>query len=179
MNDQPDDYELDFDEDEVLTRWGKMKQWWDIGSAGVTAVKYAMIGFKLLFVGSTAAVVVGQATNSNPLNEAAVEVGLVDPSKKDIVGNDAMYDELSNLIEDVERLEDEVASLDHIHAPPLEGERGKDGPPGVEGPQGMIGDKGRPGQDGKDGRDGRDGVDGLAATAIVQEKFDSHVDLLH
>lgn len=114
MNDEVrEDLDLDLQEEVVLKRWDRMKQWWQIGSAGVTAIKYAIMGFKLLFVGSTAAVIVGQATDSEMIRDTAVEIGILDERNRDIVGNDAIYDELSNLIEDVEALEEQMALHEH------------------------------------------------------------------
>ena len=173
MNDetQPDNEEV------ILNRWGRLKQWWDIGSTAVKGIKLAMLGFKLLFVGSTAAVVVGQATNTNPLNTAAVEVGLVKPSTQDIIGNNPIYEELSYLIEDVERLEEDISIISMM------GAVGPPGSPGVAGPQGPpgVGVAGRDGKDGKDGVGipGKDGKDGLSGSTMIDQLFDNHVEKLH
>jgi hypothetical protein len=163
----------DYDEDTeevVLSRWGKIKQWIEII---VATKKVAMVVWSLIFA-TGGAVVVGQATDTQPIRDAAVSMGLLDERPTDIIGNDAIYDELSNLIEDVERLEEEVASLSHVHAPPIrgvdgrDGEDGKEGARGPEGPQGIQGDKGRPGQDGN-----------LIVDYQIDQLFDDHVDLLH
>lgn len=135
-------------EEIVLTRWGKLKAWWEMGSAVVTIIKSAVIGLKLLFLGSTAAVVVGQAVDTNLLNDAAVEVGLVKDTSP-IIGSDAIYEELSNLIEDVERLESLIDTHQHNYPEPeiiqgLQGLPGKDGQDGksIQGPQGIPGPQG-------------------------------------
>jgi hypothetical protein len=105
------DYAETDDTEEILTGLEKVKRWWD----AALWVKRIFMTLKILFFGTVGAGMVGQAVNENFLNDAAIEIGLVDPVSTDIVGNDAMYDELSNLIEDVERLEALVAE-EHAHA---------------------------------------------------------------
>lgn len=103
-------------EAEVLNWWDRKKQWLEMGSAAAKAIKYGIWLFKFLFVTGTTAVVVGEVTDTTPLRNTAVEVGILDERKTDIIGNDAMYEELSNLIDDVERLEAKLADgLEHTH----------------------------------------------------------------
>lgn len=73
-------------EDVVLTRWDKIKQWVEIAMA---TKKLYMFGMTLLF-GTGGAVVVGGVTDTNLLHDAAVSIGLVDPSftPKDFVDHD-------------------------------------------------------------------------------------------
>ena len=66
-------------EDVILTRWERLKNWWEIGSTAVKAVKLAILGIKLLFVGSATAVVVGKVTDTQPIRTAAVEAGFLQP----------------------------------------------------------------------------------------------------
>ena len=61
-------------EEVVLTRWGKIKQWVEIV---VATKKAAMLLWGVIFsVGGTATV--GLITDTNPLRDAAIEVGLVE-----------------------------------------------------------------------------------------------------
>lgn len=102
-------------EEEVLSRWDKIKQWIEIV---VATKKVAMLIWSLVFATGTA-VVVGEATDTKPIRDLAVEMGILDPLDRDIVGNNAMYDELMNLIDDMENLEEQVAAdRDHSHKAP-------------------------------------------------------------
>lgn len=98
-------------EEVILSRAGKIKQWFEIAMA---TRKVAMLVWGLI-VATGGSLVVGQVTDTTPIRDAAVAIGLVDEAATDIVGNDAIYDELSNLIEDVERL-DALVAADHTHA---------------------------------------------------------------
>lgn len=169
MSKQDTEYDYEEVEDQVLTRWEKIMQWCGIVKTFFTVGKLI---WGLVFITGTA-VVVGEATDTKPVRDAAVAVGILDERPKDIVGNNAMYEELMNLIEDVEALEWQLANLPPPIPGPqgLDGKNGKDGKDGkdginglvgIQGPQGIQGDKGEPGMDGD--------------VAIM---FDDHVDKLH
>jgi hypothetical protein len=149
------DYVEDDEAEEVLTGLEKLKRWWD----AALWVKRVFMTLKILFFGTVGAGMVGQAVNENFLNDAAVEIGLVQPAPTDIVGNDAMYDELSNLIEDVERLEALITELETLAGPA--------GPPGKDG-KSIAGPMGPPGKSitGPPGPPGKDGVNAVATTSI-------------
>jgi hypothetical protein len=105
------DYLEDDAEEVVLSRWGKIKQWIEIVMA---TKKVAMLIWGLVFAAG-GSVVVGQATDTRPIRDAAVAMGILEEAPREILGNDEIYGELSNLIEDVERLEALVAA-EHTHA---------------------------------------------------------------
>jgi hypothetical protein len=154
MIDETKDYPEQDAEEVVLSRWGKIKQWIEIAMA---TRKVAMLIWSLV-IATGGSVVVGQVTDTKPLRDAAVAVGLLEEVPRDIVGNDAIYDELSNLIEDVERLDALVAQLQEEmtqHSHPFEagvaGIAGIAGPPGPRGPPGVAGVAGVAGPPGKDG----------------------------
>lgn len=165
------EYDYEEVEDQVLTRWEKIMKWFGIFKTFFTLGKLV---WGLVFITGTA-VVVGEATDTNPVRDAAVAVGILDERPHDIVGNNAMYDELMNLIEDVEALEAKVAELEML--PPMivagkAGPRGEVGPPG---PAGKVGAKGDPGNPGKDGRDGRDAINEPVGQAVIDDAFERHV----
>jgi hypothetical protein len=154
MIDETKDYPEEDAEEVVLSRWGKIKQWIEIAMA---TKKVAMLIWSLV-IATGGSVVVGQVTDTRPLRDAAVAVGFLEEIPKDILGNNAMYGELSNLIEDVERLDAEVAQLQeemtqhgHPLAAGVAGVAGVAGPPGPRGPQGIAGVAGIAGLPGKDG----------------------------
>lgn len=66
-------------EEVVLKRWDKMKQWWSMGSAAVQVIKWSIVGFKMLFVGSAVAVVAGEVTDNTFVKDTAIEIGLIEP----------------------------------------------------------------------------------------------------
>jgi hypothetical protein len=163
--------ETDYEEveEQVLTRWEKLMQWFGIAKTLFTVGK---IAWALIFATATA-VVVGEVTDTSPIRDAAVAVGLTQERSKDIVGNNAMYDELMNLIEDVEQLEHQLANLPPPIPGPqgLDGAKGKDGTDGLDGKNGLIGPEGPQGVRGDRGEPGMDGD--------IEIMFDDHVDLLH
>jgi hypothetical protein len=157
MNEEAKDYPEEDTEEVILSRAGKIKQWFEIAMA---TKKVAMLIWGLV-VATGGSLVVGQVTDTTPIRDAAVAVGLVDEAPRDIVGNDAMYDELSNLIEDVERLEAIVSELEAQAGPPgIAGIAGIAGPPGSAGPRGVAGVAGIAGPAGPPGPAG-------ASTAAV------------
>jgi hypothetical protein len=151
MNEDTKDYPEQDTEEVILSRAGKIKQWFEIAMA---TRKVAMLIWGLV-VATGGSLVVGQVTDTTPIRDAAVAIGLVDEASRDIVGNDAIYDELSNLIEDVERLDALTAQLQeemtkHGHPLPegiagIAGIAGPAGPPGPQGPRGVAGAAGPPG----------------------------------
>lgn len=166
MNEPAADY-VEEDTEEVLTFIEKLKRWWD----AALWFKRVFMTLKILFFGTVGAGMVGQAVNENFLNDAAVEIGLAEPASRDIVGNDAMYDELSNLIEDVERLEALVADFEAQAGPPgIAGIAGIAGPPGPTGPRGVAGVAGVAGKDGKDSLGlSKTHIDGALKAHILDE----------
>jgi len=62
-------------EEVVLTRWQKLKHWWEIAS---TIRKFYRL-ILALFIGTSGTMAIGEITNTTPLRDAAVEVGIVDP----------------------------------------------------------------------------------------------------
>ena len=142
MIDETKDYPEQDAEEIVLSRWGKIKQWIEIAMA---TRKVAMLIWSLV-IATGGSVVVGQVTDTKPLRDAAVAVGFLEEIPRDILGNTAIFDELSNLIEDVEQLESKVAQLQEEmtkHGHPFEagvaGIAGIAGPPGPQGPRGVAG----------------------------------------
>lgn len=113
------DLELVETEEVILNRWGRLKQWWDMGSTVVKVIQIGITGFKLLFIGSTAAVIVGEATDTSLIRDSAVTVGIVqERGTQEVSGGDAMMDELLNLQEDMSTLEEELQGfLNHTHKP--------------------------------------------------------------
>jgi len=161
---EPTDYAEEDEVEEVLTFVEKLKRWWD----AALWIKRIFMTLKILFFGTVGAGMVGQAVNENFLNDAAVEIGLVQPAPTDIVGNDAMYDELSNLIEDVERLETLVTELEAQAGPP-----GPPGPPGKDG-KSIAGPMGPPGES-ITGPPGKDGVNALAQSSDINDALKAHI----
>jgi hypothetical protein len=98
-----------YTEEAVLNRWGKLKEWWSIGSTLVQVIKYAILGFKLLFLGGTAAVVVGQTMGEKPLDMVQEEVSRETP----------LMDEILNLQEDVAALEEQLENHQHNYPEPV------------------------------------------------------------
>lgn len=162
------EYDYEEVEDQVLTRWEKIMKWFGMVKTFFTLGKLV---WGLVFVTGTA-VVVGEATDTKPVRDAAVAVGILDERPRDIVGNNAMYDELMNLIEDVEQLEAIVAEL-QIPSPTViagkPGPRGEVGPPGIPGKMGIKGDQGKPGTNGKDA------VNIPITQAVIDNAFEQHV----
>jgi len=117
MVDEVKDYPEDDAEEVVLSRWGKIKQWIEIAMA---TKKVAMLIWGLVIsTGGTA--LVGAVTNTTPLHDAAVEIGLVDPvlsTEPDgsVDNNDAILDELVQLQAEVMQLHDEMTEHSHAHA---------------------------------------------------------------
>ena len=166
------EYDYEEVEDQVLTRWEKIMKWFGMAKTFFTLGKLV---WGLVFVTGTA-VVVGEATDTKPVRDAAVAVGILDERPKDIVGNNAMYDELMNLIEDVEALEAKVAELESPPPTVIAGTPGPRGEVGPPGPAGITGAKGEPGNPGKDGRDGKNAItnDPIGQT-VIDDAFERHV----
>ena len=161
---EPADYEET--EQVVLSRWDKLKAWWEIGSTAVKVVKLAILGIKLLFVGSATAVVVGEVTDTKPIRAAAVEVGVL--GEKPPLTIDQLWVQVMQLEEDIE-----ILKLPHEHDYPatIIGERGAIGPPGR---QGLTGAQGIQGETGKDGIDGKDGINGIEGSSQIDDAFNRH-----
>lgn len=88
MNDQAKDYpEEDTDHEEVvLNRWQRIKQWFEIAMA---TKKVAMLVWSLV-VGTAGTAIYGNVTDTKPLHEAAVAVGLVE-KKEPVLAEGAEY----------------------------------------------------------------------------------------
>ena len=114
MNDKEQDAEMGFEivEDQVLSRWEKIMQWCGIVKTFFTIGKLV---WGLIFV-TGGAMVVGQATDTKPIREAAVAIGMLDerplPGTQEVSG-DALWDEVMNLQEEVTELQDR--DLTHTH----------------------------------------------------------------
>lgn len=74
---------MDDAEEQVLTRWDKIKKWFEIVMA---TKKLAMFIWSLVF-GLGGAVVVGEVTDTRPLRDAAVEIGLLRPVAAPVAGS--------------------------------------------------------------------------------------------
>ena len=154
-------------EGKVLKRFDRLKAWWEYGSTAVKAIKLAILGVKLLFVGSATAVVVGEVTDTQPIRTAAVEAGFLQPD----TARASLLVRIDSLDETVEQLSAALERLEtHNHNYP--------DPVVTRGPAGKDGRDGPAGKDGKDGRDGRDGVDAQAVVqvddALERHKLDDH-----
>lgn len=68
--DQPDT------EEQVLSRWQKLKTWFEIAKTGRAIIMFV----KVLIWGTAGTAVVDVATDGDLLNTAATEVGIVDPT---------------------------------------------------------------------------------------------------
>ncbi len=160
------DYVEEDTETVVLSRWDKIKQWIEIIMA---TKKVAMLIWGLVFsVGGTMAV--GKITNTNPLRDAAIEVGLVDEVltdeltiKEDSIDNH-LHKEIIKLISEIKDIQKEITVLE-----------ARAGRAGEAGPAGPIGKNGIDGRNGKDGRDGRDGKDGTGA-GLSMEEFNTGIE---
>ena len=131
---EPTDYPEEDTEEVILTRWEKLKNWADIFKTTFTIGK---IIWGLLFV-SAGAVVVGEVTDTTPVRDAAVAVGVL--GEKPPLTIDELWVKVMELEEEVE-----VLSLPHQHnypdaevivGPP--GKNGKDGKDGTAGPPGAA-----------------------------------------
>ena len=149
--------EDDDTEQQVLTRWDKLKQWFEIAMA---TKKIAMLLYSLLFATGTA-LVYGEATDTQPIRDVAVAAGVLDKQPQDITTFNDMYRELSNLIDDVSALENIVANHQHNYPDPVAGPRGP---------------KGAQGEPGRDGANGKDAVDSITAVddALARHILDDH-----
>ncbi len=152
MIDETKDYPEQDAEEVVLSRWGKIKQWVEIAMA---TRKVAMLVWSLV-IATGGSVVVGQVTDTKPLRDAAVAVGLVDPvlsTKPEgyIDNHDGILDEMMNLQEEVTQLQAEMTEHGHPFEAGVAGIAGIAGPPGPQGPRGVAGVAGVAGPPGKDG----------------------------
>ena len=145
-------------EEVILTRWERLKNWWDIIKTGLTLGKI-LWGF--LFV-SAGAVVVGEATDTSPVRDAAEAAGILQPdtARAELL---TRIDSLDETVEQLNAALERIQAHHHNYPDPVDGQRGPAG------------------KDGKDGRDGRDGRDGVDAQAVVQvddalerHKLDDH-----
>ena len=159
-NHVPEDFELEFTEDEVLTRWDKIMQWVGMSKTFFT------VG-KLIWVFIFGAAVVG----SNALIEDKIET------------EKAIYDEdLSALKLQMADYEKELVVIEERYKESF-GYVTVIGPPGARGLPGEPGKNGLNGQDGKNGKDGKNGINGVDAnisdSSFTVKEFDNHVDLWH
>jgi len=106
-------------EEVILSRAGKIKQWFEIAMA---TRKVAMLVWGLI-VATGGSLVVGQVTDTTPIRDAAVAIGLVDEAEAPDVprgtiehDHDALLDEMVNLQADVMQLHDEMTEHSHAHA---------------------------------------------------------------
>ena len=142
-------------EEEVLSRWDKIKQWIEIV---VATKKVAVMIWSLVFATSTA-LVYGEATDTKPIRDVAVAAGILGEQPQDITTFNDMYRELSNLIDDVSALENIVANHQHNY------------PDHVAGPRGPKGAQGEPG---KDGANGKDAAGNAVDDALARHILDDH-----
>lgn len=102
-------------EEVVLSRWGKLKQWFEIAMA--TRKLYLFVMSMLLATGGS--VVVGQATDTRPIRDAAVALGILDErvlTPQDV----AKEDVLSTVMTDIVRLEDMLEVMGQHSHPPVD-----------------------------------------------------------
>jgi len=102
-------------EEVVLSRWGKLKQWFEIAMA--TRKLYLFVMSMLLATGGS--VVVGQATDTRPIRDAAVALGILDEpvlTPQQVAKSDA----LSALATDIVRLEDMLRVMGQHSHPPVD-----------------------------------------------------------
>lgn len=161
----------------ILTRADKLKQWWEIGGAIVKIVKFVGWAFKWLFYGGAAAVAVGQVTGTTPLQDAAVEIGVLDeppPMTIDQLWVKVMeHEELIEVLQLPHKHKLVAQSLpdhDHPAAPP--GPAGKDGE-SITGPAGPAGPAGKDGKSitGPQGLPGTGGIDEATFNALFDERI--------
>lgn len=151
-----EEVDLEVVEEKVLSRWGKILEWFGMIKTFFTIGKLL---WGLLFVGAST-VMVGEVTDTKPIRDAAVAIGILDERPSDIVGNNAMYEELMNLIDDMEALEAKVSALEDrkpvtaVGTPGSAGAPGKVGATGKAGPKGDKGDRGERGEPGERGPPG-------------------------
>ncbi|MHA1806204.1 MAG: hypothetical protein ACTSX2_01355 [Candidatus Thorarchaeota archaeon] len=111
-NQTEEDLDLELVEEQVLTRWGKIMQWCGMAKTFFTMGKLV---WGLVAVTGTA-VVVGEATDTRPIRDGAVAIGILDerplPGTQE-VSSDALWDEVMNLQEEVTELQDR--DLTHTH----------------------------------------------------------------
>ena len=150
--------EDDDTEQQVLTRWDKLKQWFEIAMA---TKKVAMLIWSLVFATGTA-LVYGEATDTKPIRDVAVAAGILGEQPQDITTFNDMYRELSDLIDDVSALENIVANHQHNYPDPVAGPRG---PKGAQGPQG---------EPGRDGANGKDAAGNAVDDALARHILDDH-----
>jgi len=156
------DYSEEDAEDAVLSRWGKLKQWFEIAMA--TRKLYLFVMSILIATGGS--VVVGQATDTNPIRDAAIALGILDeqvlqetPDGTQLVHNhDAIEAELKILrasitehshILELPDQEVEWAAKDHMHEGVVIRDAAAAGLTGPPGPVGLKGDKGDTGPRGE------------------------------
>ena len=98
--DQAPDYvkEDENHEEIILTRWDKLKKWWEIFKVGKAL-------YVMLF-GVTGALAYGDITQTNPLRDAAIGVGLIEQTTEEIV-DEIIIDEYAAI--------DDVVVPDHNH----------------------------------------------------------------
>jgi hypothetical protein len=114
MTDEEEGLDLEETEAVVLTRWEKIKQWFEIAKAGFTIGK---ILWGLIIVGG-GAVVVGEATDTKPIRDVAVSVGLLDETVPVNSGAEPYIVELRSMQGEITRLTEQVQELEaHQHKP--------------------------------------------------------------
>lgn len=144
-------------EEVVLSRWDKIKQWIEIAKAG----KFLWI----LFFGVTGTAIVGQVTDTNPLQDAAIAVGLIDAAPIDTTKG-MLREELMIQLATMQQEINELKSHELVT-----------GPIGLPGKDGLNGKDGKNGNDGRDGKHGKDGS--IATSQEFDKRFANHVDVLH
>jgi len=153
MSDEAKDYPEQDAEEVVLSRWGKIKQWIEIAMA---TRKVAMLVWSLV-IATGGSVVVGQVTDTRPLRDAAVVVGLLEeaPAGTQLVPYDhsTILDEMMNLQEEVTQLQAEMTEHGHPFEAGVAGIAGIAGPPGPPGPRGVAGVAGVAGKAGEKSAD--------------------------
>jgi hypothetical protein len=94
------EYDYEEVETQVLTRWERIKQWLDILRHGFTL--YKVIAAFLVVGGS--AIMVGEVTDTKPIRDAAVTMGLLDEHVPVVLDDSALQKEVAHLTSLVEQM---------------------------------------------------------------------------
>jgi len=115
MDEPVHDYAEEDAETVVLSRWDKIKKWIEIAMA---TKKLATLVWALVFgVGGTMAV--GKITDTTPLRDAAIELGIVETSTSTVVSDETVPEHTHPEIPHTHPLEahTHTAVSEHIHPP--------------------------------------------------------------
>jgi hypothetical protein len=116
MNESAKDYDLDDTTERTLTFIEKCKRIWD----AYVWLRRVVMACKILFWGTTATVIVGQAVNENYVQEAAFEMGLIDRAALNLDTRSAAWNiELSADILALQKQLTEHRSHNHDYPDPV------------------------------------------------------------